>query len=210
MDTVVTGGYLNIDLYNGLVGLMTDLGTNAATGGTIEQAAALVDADLPVGAKTAYRLREGIERFMVTDINNPAGSAQAQSELPVFFDNFSAEASNFNHVPGGGNVLYMDGHVEFLRYPADTYPRPPAVGKLRGRPLIQSATQVSMRRTGNGPPHSLQTSPHRSTAKGVCSRGPVLLADAPHRHGLLAPPPQGGANIVLSFAVKRREVCRKI
>jgi prepilin-type processing-associated H-X9-DG protein len=26
--------------------------------------------------------------------------------------------SRFNHVPGGGNVLYMDGHVEFLRYPS--------------------------------------------------------------------------------------------
>jgi prepilin-type processing-associated H-X9-DG protein len=23
---------------------------------------------------------------------------------------------SFNHVPGGGNVLYMDGHVEWLRY----------------------------------------------------------------------------------------------
>ena len=22
----------------------------------------------------------------------------------------------FNHVPGGSNVLYMDGHVEFLKY----------------------------------------------------------------------------------------------
>ena len=23
----------------------------------------------------------------------------------------------FNHVPGGGNVLYMDGHVKFVPYP---------------------------------------------------------------------------------------------
>jgi len=75
-----------------------------------------------VGSKTLYRLREGIERFLVTDINNPSGAAKAQSELPVFYDNFSAEADNFNHVPGGGNVLYMDGHVEFLRYPAEEYP----------------------------------------------------------------------------------------
>jgi prepilin-type processing-associated H-X9-DG protein len=22
----------------------------------------------------------------------------------------------FNHVPGGSNVLFMDGHVEFIRY----------------------------------------------------------------------------------------------
>ena len=24
----------------------------------------------------------------------------------------------FNHVPGGSNVLFMDGHVSFLKYPA--------------------------------------------------------------------------------------------
>jgi prepilin-type processing-associated H-X9-DG protein len=27
----------------------------------------------------------------------------------------------FNHVPGGSNCLYMDGHVEFLKYP-DKWP----------------------------------------------------------------------------------------
>ena len=64
-----------------------------------------------------YRLREGIERFVITDINNPAGSAQAQSELAVLWDEISGdEASHFNHIPGGCNVLFMDGHTEFLRY----------------------------------------------------------------------------------------------
>jgi len=78
---------------------------------------------------TMYRLREGIERFFITDINNPAGSAVAQSEIPVMFDNASApglspgqqeppmySVAKYNHVPGGMNCLYMDGHVEFLRY----------------------------------------------------------------------------------------------
>jgi len=82
-------------------------------------------------SSTLYRLREGIERFMITDINNPAGSAMAQSEIPIMADAVSSNISNqpgppvtgdlgavkFNHVPGGCNVLYMDGHVEFLRYP---------------------------------------------------------------------------------------------
>jgi len=85
------------------------------------------------GGSTLYRLREGIERFMITDINNPAGSAQAQSTIPVMMDTLAAPnaynidpdqfyylrnmSSGFNHMPGGCNVLYMDGHVEFLRYP---------------------------------------------------------------------------------------------
>jgi prepilin-type processing-associated H-X9-DG protein len=71
-----------------------------------------------------YRLREGIERFMITDINNPAGSAMAQSALPVMWDmshldfgGFSGPGT-FNHVPAGANVLFMDGHVKFYKYPS--------------------------------------------------------------------------------------------
>jgi prepilin-type processing-associated H-X9-DG protein len=82
---------------------------------------------IPVG-KTYPRLREGIERFMITDINNPASSAKAQSTVYVMWDavingvasggsaaNYTRGAGLFNHIPGGGNVLYMDGHVEFVR-----------------------------------------------------------------------------------------------
>lgn len=79
-----------------------------------------LDNDIQRGGTTVYRLREGIERFFITDINNPAGSALAQSTLPVMSDWISSDASDsnqFNHIPGGSNVLYLDGHVEFLRYP---------------------------------------------------------------------------------------------
>ena len=75
------------------------------------------------GTDTVYRLREGIERFMITDINNPAGSAQAQSAIFVMGDQISVETDMMNHVPGGANFLYMDGHVEFLRY-SQTGPGP--------------------------------------------------------------------------------------
>jgi prepilin-type processing-associated H-X9-DG protein len=66
--------------------------------------------------QTIYRLREGIERFLITDINNPAASAQAQSEVWIMGDNLSTNVETYNHVPGGSNVLYLDGHVEFIRY----------------------------------------------------------------------------------------------
>jgi prepilin-type processing-associated H-X9-DG protein len=66
---------------------------------------------------TIPRLREGVERFFITDINNPAGAAQAQSTLAVMWDGMCAGSNDhFPHKPGGGNVLYMDGHVEFQRY----------------------------------------------------------------------------------------------
>jgi len=71
------------------------------------------------GGDTIYRFREGIERFMITDINNPAGSAMAQSEIFVMMDALSTEVDNYNHIPGGSNVLYLDGHVEFIKYPGE-------------------------------------------------------------------------------------------
>lgn len=71
----------------------------------------------PGAGTTVYRLREGVERFLITDINSPGAAAQAQSDLAVMWDALSGEeAGHFNHVPGGCNVLFMDGHVEFMRY----------------------------------------------------------------------------------------------
>jgi prepilin-type N-terminal cleavage/methylation domain-containing protein/prepilin-type processing-associated H-X9-DG protein len=81
---------------------------------------------LGVGAGTGggddlMSLREGIERFMITDINNPGASAKAQSTLPIMADVFATDPSMFNHIPGGINVLYMDGHVEFTKYPGKDF-----------------------------------------------------------------------------------------
>lgn len=70
------------------------------------------------GSNTLYRMREGIERYLITDINNPAAGNKAQTEVFVSADLVSAHPENFNHIPGGSNVLYMDGHVAFEKYPA--------------------------------------------------------------------------------------------
>lgn len=79
-------------------------------------------------SQTVYRLREGVERFMITDINNPGASAMAQSELFIMMDILGAgtATSRFNHIPGGCNVLYMDGHVSFIRYPT----QPPVTAEM--------------------------------------------------------------------------------
>ncbi len=66
---------------------------------------------------TVYRLKEGVERFTTSDINDAAATAVSQSQIWIMFDKISMKASDFNHVPGGSNVLFMDGHVEFRRYP---------------------------------------------------------------------------------------------
>jgi prepilin-type N-terminal cleavage/methylation domain-containing protein/prepilin-type processing-associated H-X9-DG protein len=82
-----------------------------------------------------YRLREGVERFLITDINNPSASSSAQSNLPTMMDGWgqsrkisddggnqfgeTAGIETFNHLPGGSNVLYLDGHVEYVRYDSE-------------------------------------------------------------------------------------------
>jgi len=90
---------------------------------TEEEGLALLDAyedldlakreeDIELGdGKVLRRLKEGVERFFITDFDNPAASAHFQSEIPVMWDRLG------HHEPDGGNVLFMDGHVEFIRYP---------------------------------------------------------------------------------------------
>lgn len=70
-------------------------------------------------AQKVVRLREGIERFFITDINNPSASNVSQSQIPMMFDRVDIDPTEFNHLPGGANVLYMDGHVSFVKYPGE-------------------------------------------------------------------------------------------
>lgn len=74
------------------------------------------------GSNVIRRLRDGIERFMITDINSPAASSMASSDVPLMWDHATTKVIDYSHVPGGGNVLYLDGHVEYLKYPADRFP----------------------------------------------------------------------------------------
>jgi prepilin-type processing-associated H-X9-DG protein len=71
---------------------------------------------VPVGAgilgrDTIPRLREGVERYLITDL--PASVAAARSRVQVLIERPE------HHSPPGGNVLYMDGHVEFKPYPGE-------------------------------------------------------------------------------------------
>lgn len=114
---------------NTIIALATPLTTTVAVNAAA--AAAIIaqldnNVSVPNLTGNAYsnvvnRFREGVERFLITDINNPAGAAQAQSEIEVMWDHVNINpngAGEFNHVPGGSNVLYMDGHISFSKYEA--------------------------------------------------------------------------------------------
>lgn len=64
-------------------------------------------------------LKQGIERFMITDVNNPASSHKSASRIPVMYDRIGMLATSLNHFRVGANILYLDGHVNFERYPSN-------------------------------------------------------------------------------------------
>lgn len=85
------------------------------------------------GGDTIFRLRQGIERFLITDINNPGASAVAASDVALLWDHISAKVDAWAHLPGGGNVLYLDGHAQFLHFPAARFPVTVDSSRLMGR-----------------------------------------------------------------------------
>ncbi|MFA7693102.1 MAG: prepilin-type N-terminal cleavage/methylation domain-containing protein [Candidatus Hydrogenedentes bacterium] len=114
----------------------------ATPGGVVLLQLAGEDITVPQGVGNGhgtkiYRIKEGNERFMITDVNNPQSSAMAQSSLFAMCDTMGNETgiAFFNHVPGGCNVLFMDGHVDWIPYV------PPAPGQNNTDSMDLGATQ---------------------------------------------------------------------
>jgi prepilin-type processing-associated H-X9-DG protein len=64
---------------------------------------------------------QAVSRRSWKGINNPAQGAEAQSTIAVMWDQINSTVADgsgvtMNHIPGGSNVLYLDGHVDFIRY----------------------------------------------------------------------------------------------
>ena len=76
-----------------------------------------------------FRLREGISQVLITDVNDSSAAASAASNVAVMWDEAMGMQTSgtvkFHHLPGGCNVLYMDGHVDFMKYPQG-----PAYGEI--------------------------------------------------------------------------------
>lgn len=71
----------------------------------------------PGGGDTFYQQSINVGRFFIRDINNPTVGVVGDSEIPVLFDSVSERGLvKLNHLPLGGNILYLDGHVGFSRY----------------------------------------------------------------------------------------------
>ncbi|HOS03756.1 MAG TPA: hypothetical protein PKZ01_11800 [Candidatus Hydrogenedentes bacterium] len=69
---------------------------------------------------TLYHLREGVERPLIMNVNDPAAAAILQSAIPVMIErpvNHTIKEFAYDTYGPGGNVLFLDGHVEFMTYP---------------------------------------------------------------------------------------------
>jgi prepilin-type N-terminal cleavage/methylation domain-containing protein/prepilin-type processing-associated H-X9-DG protein len=71
----------------------------------------------PGGGDTFYQQAINVGRFFIRDINNPTIGVVSDAEIPVLFDSVSERGIvKLNHLPLGGNILFLDGHVGFSRY----------------------------------------------------------------------------------------------
>lgn len=86
---------------------------------------------------TLYRLREGLEYAITAPeaVTQPERQRVLSTIFVMLDRRFLADTGN--HVPGGANVLYLDGHVNFIRLGA----APPATEPMAH--LIQALTQSS-------------------------------------------------------------------
>jgi prepilin-type N-terminal cleavage/methylation domain-containing protein/prepilin-type processing-associated H-X9-DG protein len=99
------------------------------------------------------RLGNGIERFLMTDVNSmqvgasvAAGAGEGAGAVPVMWDQVSTNVTEFSHVPSGQNVMYLDGHVEFIRYASsnDKFPTTPLYATFNGGIQTDPATDDSV------------------------------------------------------------------
>ena len=75
----------------------------------------------PGGRDTYFRTATGIGKIFVRDINDPGSDYIDDSQIPLLFDSVSQDGIvQMNHLPLGGNVLYLDGHVEYQKYTETT------------------------------------------------------------------------------------------
>ena len=88
--------------------------------------------DIFRGSTRAPRLGTGVERKLVKDPQDSRALESQRAQVAVMWDSWSTQSwpsgttsiAIFLHAPGGGNVLYLDGHVEFVKYTGGGSPFP--------------------------------------------------------------------------------------
>lgn len=102
-------------IYTGYVLLNPgDLETFIAARNTIEPLD--LNRKIETPSKDFFRLGKGVEIFFTTNYSDPEAAAKTRATIPVMFETF--DSPGFGRDPDGANVLYLDGHVEYIRFGA--------------------------------------------------------------------------------------------
>jgi prepilin-type processing-associated H-X9-DG protein len=80
---------------------------------------------IPGRTEMLLPLRGGIERFLITDINGPFPTSRFRSSVPVLIETWQWKTKLPDDEFKGCNVLYFDGHVDWV--PLGTFPVVPSV-----------------------------------------------------------------------------------
>lgn len=73
-----------------------------------------LESDIDTADKMLRRLKRDVEYFFVTSRSDPQAAANTRAGIPIMFETFESKA--FGRDPDGANVLYLDGHVEYVRF----------------------------------------------------------------------------------------------
>jgi prepilin-type processing-associated H-X9-DG protein len=94
------------------------------------------DITLPEGSgtlrgDTIHRLHVGVDRFLIVDINvHVQGAEPAATVIALLWDKPHTEPEDSSHRPVGGNVLYLDGHVDYYSLDRDISPMTETMARL--------------------------------------------------------------------------------
>lgn len=88
-----------------------------------------IQSDIDTADKMLRRLKKDVEYFFVANRSDPLAAANTRAAIPIMFERVTA--SVFGRDPDGANVLYLDGHVDPVRF-GSAFPVTPGVQELLG------------------------------------------------------------------------------
>lgn len=88
-----------------------------------------IQSDIDTADKMLRRLKRDVEYFFVANRSDPLAAASTRAAIPIMFERVTA--SVFGRDPDSANVLYLDGHVDPVRF-GSAFPVTPGVQELLG------------------------------------------------------------------------------
>jgi RNA polymerase sigma factor (sigma-70 family) len=73
-----------------------------------------LESDIDTADRMLRRLKRDVEYFFVENRSDPLAAANTRATIPIMFE--TAESTVFGRDPDGANVLYLDGHVDYVRF----------------------------------------------------------------------------------------------